>query len=111
MTTAEDVERLKMQVRDLERILVREGAVEASYERQLAEAVRERDEARTELLSIAQQLELERAASAQLRAEVGERMRETAAAQREVCARFMEEQRWYTSRGALSAPLVTEVGP
>lgn len=43
-------------------------------------------EARAELLGNAQQLELEREASAQLRAELGERMRETAEAQREACA-------------------------
>lgn len=57
---------------------------------QLREALRvaleERDEARVEALGIAQQLELEREDSAQLRAEAGERMRETAEAQREACA-------------------------
>ena len=71
-------------------------------------ALRERDEARAELLSIAQQLELEREAGAQLRAELGERMRETAEAQREACAAYMDRERWYTSRAALSAPLVTD---
>jgi hypothetical protein len=68
----------------------------------------QRDEARVEVLSIAQQLELEREASAQLRAEVGERMRETAEAQRQACADFMASERWYTTVGCLSAPLVTE---
>lgn len=74
-------------------------------------AVRERDQAQAELLSVAQQLELEREASAQLRAELGERMRDTAAAQREACAAYMDRERWYTSRAALSAPLVTEGEP
>lgn len=87
MTTAADVERL----------LVREGAVEASYEQQLAEAIRERDRAREH--------------AAQVRAEVREMLRDVATRQREACARYMDEQRWYTSRAALSAPLVTEVEP
>lgn len=79
------------------------------YER----VVKERDEARAELLSIAQQLELEREASAQLRAEVGERMRETAEAQREACAEAVKRF-WGVSdhnaevQACRATPLVTK---
>ncbi len=52
----------------------------------LAIALKERDEARAALKGLAER-------------------------QREACAAFMDEQRWYTSRAALSAPLVTEVEP
>lgn len=44
--TPEDVERLRELAFDLTRILLREGNAEAAYERQLAQALRERDEAR-----------------------------------------------------------------
>lgn len=37
-----------------------------------------------------------------------ERMADVAKRQREACAAYMDRERWYTSRAALSAPLVTE---
>ena len=43
------------------------------------------------MVGTSQQLGLEREASAQLRAELGERMRETAEAQREACASMVED--------------------
>lgn len=56
-------------------------------------------------------LEAEREHSARLRAELSEQLKETAAAQRLACAQYMERERWFTSRAALSAPLVTENEP
>jgi len=109
---------LQRSVADLEmrlREVVRER--DEAYEDR-RKARQERDEARSawegaesELVSTAQQLELEREASAQLRAEVGERMRETADAQREACARHMVLSRDYSAQACRLAPLVTEGEP
>lgn len=80
----------------------------------LMDTRRARDEALAELLSITQQLELEREASAQLRAELGERMRETAEAQRKACVWAIEKvDNKFTERcryqlAAATAPLVTD---
>ena len=111
----------------------------ADLELRLIEVVRERDQAcddrrrarverdlvrsawagaESELVSTAQQLELEREASARLRAELGERMHETAAAQREACADYVRLWRvdprmgaihWHSEDAVRATPLVTEV--
>lgn len=52
----------------------------------LRQALEERDEARAALRAVAER-------------------------QREACAAYMDRERWYTSRAALSAPLVTEGEP
>ena len=44
----------RQQVDDLTKILIREGSVEGAYERRLAEALRERDEARAALRAVAE---------------------------------------------------------
>lgn len=100
MTTAEDVERLRAQVVDLERVLLREGAVEASYERQLAQALRERDEARAEVKRTYREMRDLMGAHKAAERSVAER-------QREACA--LEVHRWPEARIACRAtPLVTE---
>ncbi len=72
----------------------------------LVMAIRERD-------SATQQLELEREASARLRAELGERMQETAEAQREACAEAFKSRNtalaYYQAAEIVRAtPLVTD---
>lgn len=53
-------------------------------------------------------LQAEQEYTARLKADLALECQEVAERQREACARYMDEQRWYTSRAALSAPLVTE---
>lgn len=93
---------------DLTKILLREGDVSGAYERQLAEALRERDEARAEVERL-------RADNADLLAHldaaafaVPQGLRDVAEAQREACAAVLDGPDAVSAAEVRATPLVTE---
>lgn len=103
----EERDQARRQAGEFTRILLREGDAEGACERQLAEAFRERDEARAEV----ERLRADLSYAERERDRWMGQVRTVAERQREACAAYMDRERWYTSRAALSAPLVTEGEP
>ncbi len=108
-----ELEAAQKALNELSKILLREGDVEGSYERQLAQAIRERDEARAEverLKASVENLEALYVSRTDSLRECEAELRDVAERQREACAKGIEDA--FGHRPAAShvraTPLVTE---